>query len=138
MKFVFSFDTLHFYFNGTNRWAVEKDNDSKGLAYIADEQDFVKILPLLKMEFSDFMNKIQYGLFINFNGHEYEGKENTFPLYNLLCTALFSNSEYWVKLALHWVPFVRFNLREELIKASMNSNYSQSVRHHAKKLAYAN
>ncbi len=61
---------------------------------------------------------------------------SSFPTYSILKTALESNSEYWVNLALGGCEDIDDlkDQQERLEAISKNKKYSQNVRHRALKL----
>lgn len=101
-----------------NEWfiIIKRNN-----AYISlnDIENFISALPLLNSSDLSMLKKLN------------------FPLSDLLTLALTSNSEYWIDKALNQIiPLQLHRFKEELNNIENDRNFSQKIRHLAKKLKY--
>lgn len=101
-----------------NEWfIIIKRNNT--FILLNDVENFINALPLL--------NSSDLSMLINQN----------FPLSDLLTFALTSNSEYWVDKALNQIVSLKLQgFKEELNSIEYDKNFSQRIRHLAKRLKY--
>ena len=97
------------------------------------QSEFILWLPILETPYLSFLSTVNTALKdMQLNSNLVE----SFPITQILATALRSDSEYWVKLALNWCDDIDDlrNQAEDLVHIMKNEKYSQQVRHHAKRL----
>lgn len=94
--------------------------------------DVIFLLPLLEVKYESLKSLLTNSL----EGLNRLDMYNSFPVRDILITALNSNSEYWIKLALNWLEEIG-NLKyyfQEIFQISNDKKYSQKTRHQALKL----
>lgn len=114
-----------------NQWWLNIHGKTTGLSR---PEDSTPLLPLLEIGRADFHNFLQR---ICTKYLEMSKMESSFPEVLLLQNALRSVSDYWPAKALDWIdqqPALKNQLMEDLINASNNKRFSQSLRSRITKL----
>lgn len=119
--------------NNSKEWYFKKND--KEIIINSDEFNDSKLLwlPILNCDYKVFQKNLKNGL----KERDIQPDlEFLFPYRPLLYTALNSNSEYWISLALKWIEEgVEYKGCEGLLfNISRNKRITQSIRHKALKL----
>lgn len=113
-EMLYSFKNIEIYKKNGN-WRFVKDGNNYNLT----DRTNIFILPILEDE--DLSSLIDV----------------SFPIADLIKLALISNSEYWVEKALNQIVSLKLQgFKEELKSIEHDKNFSQKIRHLAKKLKY--
>lgn len=130
---VESLGNIQLYLDDNASWGVSKI-DSEDIVSVANPSFPVFCLPLLETDFLAFKKKIISALELLSN--DAINKFKSFPLREVMLTALSSESDYWPKLALEWVPYMDVDVKPVILALSKDKRHSQEIRHRAKALFF--
>lgn len=133
---ICSFGTLDLYFDLVDRWVVKKGSTEEAISPLGNRA-MLMCLPLLEIEFATFKAKLMAG--IEQRIERSTEAFSTFPVQQLVSVALFSESVYWIDLALSWAVIIDIDDKSisHLLILSTNTLYPQAIRHKAKRIYFS-